>query len=176
MIRRWPGALISVFFLASAHGAEPRDSGTGYLFAGKMYDPGEYCEFGGGIPTRYVELCEKLRPRSRQAMNARADRSQRWVQLKAANGAIFAVDVGDVGHPEGQIVAAKMCQVDVDGRHCIGGDSWILAAKLFWFDCQGRYADVTNTPSVNGWQPAPPDSVIGHASALVCDQNTLPSK
>lgn len=172
----WLCLLMLASPLVAALGAEPSDQAQNYLFAGRIYGPEEYCEFGGGIPKHYVEICERLRPGSRQAVNARSDRAQRWVRLEADNGAAFAIDVGDIGHPEGGIVAAKMCQLDVGGHQCVGGPSWILDAKLFWFDCRGYYADVTNAPAVSGWLPAPQDSVIGRASTLACDQKSPPSE
>ncbi len=157
---------------ACAGGISQRsDQDNLYYFSGRMYGPQEYCEWGGGIPKRYVEICKRSKPQSRQAQMARVDELQKWVRIKAANGAEYAIDIGNVGHPENGIVSAIMCQVDVDHHHCVGGIAHEMYLRTLWFDCRGHYADVTHPAvALPGWQVAPPYSVIGRASDMVCQK------
>ncbi|WP_166295109.1 hypothetical protein [Bradyrhizobium sp. 2S1] len=122
----------------------------------------------------------ELKPYTRQTTTAQlTPPQQQWAPVSADNGAAFAIKLDTVGGPEKGIAAATMCQIDVDGHHCVGGDdAWVLNAKIFWFDCRGHFADVTH-PAGSGWQVAPPYSVIGRASQIVCekagvDQTTKP--
>jgi hypothetical protein len=110
-----------------------------------------------------------LKPYWRQTTNTQLSPQlqQQWERVAADNGTAFAIKVDTIGSPEEGIAAATMCQIDVDGHHCVGGDAWVLDAKIFRFDCQGRFADVTNGGG-SGWQVAPPYSVIGRASQIVC--------
>ncbi|MGY3689979.1 hypothetical protein ACVIGA_000059 [Bradyrhizobium sp. USDA 3240] len=120
---------------------------------------------GAGPGTTQERL---LAPSSRQAPTGPPQ--QQWERVAADNGAAFAIKLDTIGRPEKGIAAATMCQIDVDGHHCVGGDyAWVLDAKIFWFDCRGHFADVTHSGG-SGWQVAPPYSVIGRASQIVCEK------
>lgn len=135
-----------------------------YFMSGSAYGPEQYCEFGGGIPQRYVDICEKIAPQSRQARYARQDKAQRWVRIEADNGAVYAIDLGNVGIiPSGGAVYATVCAVD--HNRCD-----VMNRRAIWFDCNGHYSDMTN-PSLNThWQIAAPLSTIGRAANLACER------
>jgi hypothetical protein len=81
-----------------------------------------------------------------------------WPHVTADDGSIYAVVPTSIGRPGGGWAAASVCQIDVDGHHCVGGDAWVMSARILWFDCKGHYADMTNPPST-GWQVAAPLSI-----------------
>jgi hypothetical protein len=66
-----------------------------------------------------------LKPYTRQTTTAQlTPPQQQWERVAADNGAAFAIKLDTVGSPEKGIAAATMCQIDVDGHHCVGGDGW----------------------------------------------------
>src|SRR6266404_2739856 len=75
-----------------------------------------------------------LKPHSGQATIAQlTPPQQQWMRVAADNGAAFAIKLDTIGSPEKGIAAATICQIDVSGHHCVGGDAWVLHAKIFWF-------------------------------------------
>jgi hypothetical protein len=100
-----------------------------------------------------------------------------WVRIEADNGAGYGIDLGSVGRLSNGVVYTRMCQLDVDQHHCIGGATYAIYVKILWFDCRGHYADMTHSSLGTRWEIAAPNSVIGRASELTCERaKSLPKE
>jgi hypothetical protein len=108
---------------------------------------------------------EKIRAEARDGQTQARAHAFAQNRVTADNGAVYAIIPGTAGRLEGTHAAASVCQIDVDGKHCVGGDSWVLEVRQYWFDCKGHYADVDSS---SGWQVAAPSSVARALSDLVC--------
>lgn len=89
---------------------------------------------------------------------------QHWVRIEADNGAVYAVDLGNVFIiPSGGAIYTNICIVDHDRCQ-------VWNERRIWFDCDGHYSDVTNAGLGNRWEIAAPLSVIGRAANLACER------
>ena len=86
------------------------------------------------------------------------------VTIEADNGAIYKVDMGAIKYQTLENGFGGIWSRAETSVRIVQGDEYI--PKYFYFDCRGHFVDAD---TMGGFpQYAPPRSVIGRISALVC--------
>jgi len=83
-----------------------------------------------------------------------------WQTIEADNGAIYKVDMNSISHNRNG--TADMLVYFDEGSRYIPTN-----LRRLWFDCQGRYRDLS-PPGIGPTQYAPPRSIAGRLSEIAC--------
>lgn len=141
-------AIVAGILAIIAAGARAED-----IYAG--VGPGTYCGWNRtGLPPMQQRICADF---DKQYPPKQAD----WRTIEAGTGARYRIDLNSIrsnGNGSAEIIA----YIVEDGRQYRPEN-----LRRLWFDCKGRFNDLTTAPMGESAY-APPGSVIGQISAIAC--------
>src|SRR5882672_2068261 len=83
-----------------------------------------------------------------------------WQSVEADNGAVYKIDMNSISHNNNGTADLVVYAVEGPGYNPAN-------MRRLWFDCQGRYRDLS-APGIGPTQYAPPRSIAGRLSEIAC--------